>query len=159
MAEFVDKYNMKYPDYEFPDNHCVSSSTFSNLKVDPKNMHQIENIDFWNKAYNYNNQIIGDNGQIMGLKGVCNPNLINHCEKIQNPNPGVCSTSSFFSPPNNLPYKKSNLQYKLANPDTFTISDNFKLDSHSEIINDESFAKLYCKSGSMKQQGEKYYCF
>ena len=158
MSEYVNKYKMKYPDYEFPDNRCVSSTDFHTMKVDPNHLDQIEDIEFWNRAYNYTN-IIGENGQTKGLKGVCNSILLDNCEKPENNNAGICDIKSYVNLQSlNIPYKRTSQHYKNNNTKPFTLSENFKLDTNSEIINDNNFAQLYCKSGSLKEEDGKFLC-
>tara|TARA_Y100001980_G_C14554432_1_gene341122 strand:+ start:4574 stop:5053 length:480 start_codon:yes stop_codon:yes gene_type:complete len=158
MSEYVNKYKMKYPDYNFPDNRCVSSDDFHTITVNPNILDQIEDIDFWNRAYNYTN-IVTRNGQVKGLKGVCNPLLLDNCENPSNNNPGICNLIDYVNlQPLNIPYKRTSQNYQQKNTNEFSITENFKLDTNSEIINDENFARLYCKSGSLKEEDGKFLC-
>ncbi len=104
-SNFVNKYKTKYSDYQTHNNYCTASTDFHTFKVQPKLLDQIEDIDFWNRSYNYTN-IINNNGETIGLKGVCNPLLINNCQKVSNDNEGICDTNNYINT------KKYHISYK-----------------------------------------------
>ena len=104
-SNFVNKYKTKYPNYHNHDNFCTASTDFHTFKVQPKLLDQIEDVDFWNRSYNYTN-IVNDDGQTIGLKGVCNPLLINNCEKPGNDIDGICNIANYINT------KKYFLSYK-----------------------------------------------
>ena len=95
-SNFVNKYKTKYPDYETQSNPCTASTDLHTFKVQPKLMDQIEDTDFWNRSYNYTN-IVNDDGKTIGLKGVCNPLLINNCENSQNDLDGICDVNNYIN--------------------------------------------------------------
>ena len=156
MSKFVNKYQMKYQDYNFPNNKCVSTTNIDTIQTNPSTLDQIEDVDFWNRSYNYTN-LVNNNGETIGLKGVCNPILINNCEKVGNNNKGICNAEEYINgQPLNIPYRKYEVQGLSEKPFSFT--ENFKLDTDTEIINDPNFATLYCKSGSLKEENGKFLC-
>lgn len=106
-SSYVNKYKTKYPTYKTTNKPCQASTDFHTFKVSNKMMDQIEDIDFWNRSYNYTN-IVTNNGETIGLKGVCNPLLINNCEKIGNDNVGICDTNNYLNTKDYfLNYKKN----------------------------------------------------
>ena len=95
-SNFVNKYKTKYSDYSLQNNYCQANSNFHTFQVQPNMMDQIEDNHFWNRAYNYTN-IITEGGKTIGLKGVCNPLLINNCEKPENNSEGICDTNNYIN--------------------------------------------------------------
>ena len=95
-SSYVNKYNAKYSGYHLPNKKCQTSPNFHTLQVSSNMMDQIEDVDFWNRSYNYTNMIT-ENGETIGLKGICNPLLINNCEKEGNDNVGICDTNNYIN--------------------------------------------------------------
>ena len=95
-SNFVNKYKTKYPDYETKSNPCTASKDFHTFKVPPKLLDQIEDTDFWNRSYNYTN-IVNENGKTIGVKGVCNPLLINNCDNPKNDHEGICDVGDYIN--------------------------------------------------------------
>ena len=163
MSKFVNKYKMKYQDYQFQDNKCVASSDIHQFQNNPSSLDQIEDVDFWNRAYNYTNIINPNNGEIIGLKGVCNPILINNCEKLGNNNKGICNVQDYINPQigyisYKIPNNNFNPSYSNTDNNPSSTPSFNKLDTNTEIINDPNFASLYCNSGSLKEEGGKFLC-
>ena len=105
-SNFVNKYKSKYPSYQTTNNYCQASTDLHTFKVQPKLMDQIEDVDFWSRSYNYTNMVT-QNGQTIGLKGVCNPLLINNCEKLGNDSDGICDTGNYINTKQyHISYKK-----------------------------------------------------
>jgi hypothetical protein len=112
MSQFVDKYKTKYPYYNTSNNYCVASTDFHTFKVNPTQLDQIEDVDFWNRSYNYTNMIT-DNGNTIGLKGVCNPLLVNNCDLMNDDNIGICNTNNYLNTQSShITYKKNTSPYK-----------------------------------------------
>ena len=61
-----------------------------------RSLDQIEDNDFWNRSYNYTN-IVNDDGKTIGLKGVCNPLLIDNCNRPLNNNNGICGIRDYIN--------------------------------------------------------------
>ena len=112
MSQFVDKYKTKYPYYQTPNNYCVASTDFHTFQVNPTHLDQIEDVDFWNRSYNYTNMIT-QNGDTIGLKGVCNPLLVNNCDLMNDDNIGICNTNNYLNTQSShITYKKNTSPYK-----------------------------------------------
>ena len=108
MSKFVNKYQMKYQDYNFSDNKCIATTNIDTKQPNPNIFDQLEDVDFWNRSYNYTNMVT-QNGQTIGLKGVCNLLLINNCEKLGNDSDGICDTGNYINTKQyHISYKKPN---------------------------------------------------
>ena len=166
-------------------------------KMFVKTNRQIEDIDFYNNPYNYDNtnfwnspfdydNKIDDKGNILKLKGVCNPLLFDNCNNINSkdeiPMNGICKGQNIFTnnninlqTNNNSNYKNiynydnnlfiknttSNNNYSKFNYDN-NLDSSYKLSKgtliNNNILNIDNFALEYCQSGEYTELNNKFFC-